>query len=63
MEVLRSYVVRVYRQEAEAVDGMVESVDTGEAMPFHAACDLWAALCRPAPPGRSQVNPLKEHEP
>ncbi len=63
MEVLRSYVVRVYRQDAESVDGMVESVDTGKAMPFHTARDLWVALCRPAPPGRQQNNPLKEREP
>jgi hypothetical protein len=63
MELLRSYDVRVCHQEAEAVDGMVESVDTGKTMPFHTAGDLWAALCRPAPPGRPQVNSLEEHEP
>lgn len=63
MEVLRSCVVRIHRQDVAAVDGMVESVDTGEAMPFHTARDLWVVLCRPAPPGRQRNNPLKEREP
>ena len=30
MEVLRSYVVRVYRQQSDGVAGVVESVETGE---------------------------------
>ena len=33
MEVLRSYVVRVYRQEADGVAGVIESVETGRHQP------------------------------
>jgi len=34
MEVLRSYVVRVYRQESDAVTGVIESVETGRVRRF-----------------------------
>ena len=53
METLRSYVVRVYRQEAEGVAGVIESVETGDAVPFRSANELWAALLHPVPMRRS----------
>jgi hypothetical protein len=34
MEVLRSYVVRLYREGPAGVTGMVESVEKGEVVPF-----------------------------
>ena len=57
MDELRSYVVRVYRQDDDGVAGVVESVesvDTGATKPFRTATELWATICfrpstRPAP--------------
>ena len=54
MQVLRSYVVRVYRQEADGVAGVVESVETGDVMPFRSADELWTTLSRPPSARRSQ---------
>ena len=54
MEVLRSYVVRVYRQEADGVAGVVESVETGNVSPFRSSDELWATLSRPSSALRSQ---------
>ena len=54
MEVLRSYVVRVYRQEADGVAGVVESVETGDVTPFRSPDELWATLSRPPSARRSQ---------
>lgn len=54
MEVLRSYVVRVYRQESDAVTGVIESVETGEVTPFRSADELWAIVSRPISARRSQ---------
>jgi len=56
MEVLRSYVVRVYRQEAEGVAGVVESVETGNLSPFRSSDELWATLSRPLSSRRSQPS-------
>jgi hypothetical protein len=62
MDVLRSYVVRVYRQEPEGIAGMVESVETGETAPFRSSEDLWSALNRDASRWRSSsINPLEEN--
>jgi hypothetical protein len=40
---IRSYVIRIYRRDAEALGGLVENVRTGQAAPFrslHELCDL-----------------------
>jgi len=47
MEVLRSYVVRLYREGLAGITGMVESVETGELVPFRSLDELWSALQRP----------------
>jgi hypothetical protein len=52
MEILRSYVVRVYRHESVGVTGVIESVETGETAPFQSADELWANLLRALPSRR-----------
>jgi hypothetical protein len=49
MSDVRSFVVRVYRQESRGWAGVVETVATGEVRPFHSAAELWALL---EPPSR-----------
>jgi len=44
MEELGVYVIRVYRRDALALDGVVESVKSGESLPFHSTEELWEAL-------------------
>lgn len=53
MEVLRSYVVRVYRQEAGGVTGVIESVETGDIRPFRSSDEVWSVLSRPPVTRRS----------
>ena len=53
MELLRSYIVRVYRQQAGGITGVVESVETGDAAAFRSAEELWAVLLNPVPMRRS----------
>jgi hypothetical protein len=48
MEGLRSFVVRLYRQDLEGIAGVVESVETGETTPFRSPDELWSALQRDA---------------
>jgi hypothetical protein len=62
MEVLRSYVVRVYRQESDAVTGVIESVETGEVIPFRSSDELWATLSRPLSARRSQPSNTTDRE-
>jgi hypothetical protein len=47
---LRSYVVKVYRQQAGSVAGTVQEVRTGRTVPFRTMEELWQAV-RSAPPG------------
>jgi hypothetical protein len=62
MDVLRSYVIRLYRQELEEIAGMVQSVETGETAPFRSPDELWSALQRDASRRRaSSINPLEEN--
>jgi hypothetical protein len=62
MDVLRSYVVRLYRRELEGIAGMVESVETGEATPFRSPDELWSVLQRDASRRRSSsINPPEEN--
>lgn len=44
MQLVRSYVVRVYRQDAGQVVCVVEDVRTGLSKPFHSPSELWNAL-------------------
>jgi len=62
MEVLRSYVVRVYRQGADGIAGVVESVETGDGTPFRSAEELWATLSRPLLVRRSLPFNTKDRE-
>lgn len=43
----RSYIVRIYRQGARSLTGVVEDARTGELRPFSSIQDLWALLRRP----------------
>ena len=62
MEVLRSYVVRVYRQESDAVAGVIESVETGDVTPFRSSDELWATLSRPLSVRRSKPSNIADQE-
>ena len=44
----RSYIVRVYRQGARSLTGVVEDARTGEQQPFSSMQDLWLLLRRPS---------------
>jgi len=59
------YVVRVYRRDAAGMDGVVESVASGEQLPFHTTDELWRALCDLPSPRRviSPIKPGEEHIP
>ncbi|MCC7547975.1 MAG: hypothetical protein IT532_09425 [Burkholderiales bacterium] len=45
----RSFVVKVYRQRADALAGTVQDVRTGRTVPFQSMEELWQALGRPSP--------------
>ena len=44
MDELAVYVVRIYRRDAAGMAGVVESVASGEQLPFHTTEQLWRAL-------------------
>ena len=44
----RSYIVRVYRQGARSLNGVVEDARTGEQRPFSNMQELWVLLRRPS---------------
>ncbi len=44
MEELGVYVVWVYRKDHAGMTGVVESVASGEQLPFHTTEQLWRAL-------------------
>ncbi len=50
----RTYIVRVYRQGARNLKGVVEDARTGERRPFSSIQELWSLLRRsplgPTPP-------------
>jgi hypothetical protein len=56
MEELGGYVVRVYRRDAAGVAGVVESVASGEQLPFHTTEQLWRALHDLPSPRRNFFN-------
>lgn len=62
MEVLRSYVVRVYRQESDGIAGVVESVETGELSRFRSARELWASVSHPVLTRRPPSSDIKDQE-
>lgn len=45
----RSYIVRVYRQGARSLNGVVEDARSGEQRPFSNMQELWVLLRRPFP--------------
>lgn len=47
MEVMRSYVVRIYREDSDSLTGLIESAETGESFAFRSIEELRAALSRP----------------
>jgi hypothetical protein len=56
MEVLRSFVVRIYRDDPNGTVGVLEAVESGEVMSFHSREELWAGIAR-APWARSFGSP------
>lgn len=62
MEVLRSYVVRVYRHESDGIAGVIESVETGDTTPFRSSDELWATLSRPLSMRRSLPSNTTDQE-
>ena len=44
MRDIRSFVVRIYRRDAQGVSGVVEDVRTGCVHTFHSPDDLWEVL-------------------
>jgi hypothetical protein len=49
MRQLRSYIVRIYRQGARTLTGIVEDPRTGAQRPFETAAALWDLLRAPTP--------------
>jgi len=56
MEELGVYVIRVYRRDALGMAGVVESVASGEQLPFHTTEELWRALHDLPSPRRNFFN-------
>jgi hypothetical protein len=56
MEELGVYVIRVYRRDAAGMAGVVESVASGEQLPFHTTEELWRALHDLPSPRRNFFN-------
>ena len=53
MKPIRSFVVRIYRQDRRSIAGLVEEVRTGKSTFFQSFAGLWDALTarsRSAPP-------------
>jgi hypothetical protein len=61
MDELAVYVVRIYRRDAAGMAGVVESVASGEHLPFHTTEQLWHALRDLPSPRRNLIGdkPLK----
>jgi hypothetical protein len=55
------YVVRVYRRDSAGLSGVVESVASGEQLPFHTTEELWRAL-RELPSPRRVISSDKPGE-
>ena len=64
MDELGVYVIRVYRKDRGGMTGVVESVASGEQLPFHTGEELWRALSDLPSPWRRghDINPNgKDH--
>jgi len=62
MEELGVYVVRVYRRDAAGMAGVVESVASGESVPFHTTEQLWRALYDLPSPRRNFLDSKPNEE-
>ncbi|MCW5623032.1 MAG: hypothetical protein KIS79_18110 [Burkholderiales bacterium] len=58
MHHLRSYVVKVYRQQAGVLTGTVQEVQSGRTVPFQTMEELWQAIRRP-PPASASAPPRR----
>ena len=58
----RVYVVRVYRRDSAGMSGVVESVESGEQLPFHSTEALWRALRELPSPRRIVVSDTPDPE-
>jgi hypothetical protein len=59
MDEVGVYVVRIYRRDPANIAGVIESVESGEQLSFHAIEELWSALHRlPSPRRRDPANEL-----
>ena len=56
MDELGVYVVRIYRRDPAGMAGVVESVVSGESVPFHTTDELWRALHALPSPRRSFLD-------
>lgn len=57
------YVVRVYRRDPAGMTGVVESVESGEQLPFQSTEQLWRAIqTLPSPRPRHQSSHSDEEE-
>ena len=63
MQSPRTFVVRIYRRDADAIVGVVESVETGATVPFRSAETLLVALGATSSAGRVHPNPRTEESP
>ena len=55
----RSFVVKVYRQQADALAGTVQDVRTGRTVPFQTMEELWQAVKRPPPASGNRGDETK----
>ncbi len=62
MEELGVYVVRVYRKDEAGMTGVVESVASGESVPFHTTEELWRALYDLPSPRRNFLDSKPNEE-
>jgi len=57
------YVIRIYRRDSVRTAGIVESVDSGEHLPFQSPEQLWRALqTLPSPRARCQLTQSNEEK-
>ena len=57
------YVIRIYRRDSVRTAGIVESVESGEHLPFRSPEQLWRALEKlPSPRTLRQCNQSDEEE-
>jgi hypothetical protein len=57
------YVVRLYRRDTAGMAGVVESVESGEQLPFQSTEQLWREIqALPSPLPRQQSNHSDQEE-